>query len=259
LLWLGRSILAFQDMVIALRKLALTSLICLILAATAGCASKRLSEANLPVDLNWTAEDYKYRLSAGDELGLRFVLNPDLNSQVTIGSDGRGVFPLVQGVKLAGLTVEEANATLSKAYSSYLRKPIVELLIYNYLGGNAYVAGEVKLPGMRNIHGELSVTQVINDVGGFTDAAKVVRVILLRRRPGPEGHYRVLMKLVNVNGIYQGKIDQDVRVLPGDVIYVPRSNIAEVDRIVRQYITNVLPFSTNYQLNTQGLLNPAIR
>jgi protein involved in polysaccharide export with SLBB domain len=241
-----------------LPRLALTLLIGTVLAATAGCASKSLSQADLPVDLNWTADDYKYRLSAGDELGLRFVLNPDLNSQVTVGSDGRGVFPLIQGIKLSGMTVEEANAALTKAYGSYLRRPMVELLIYNYLGGNAYVAGEVKSPGMRVIRGELSVTQVINDVGGFTDAAKVDRVVLLRRRPGPEGHYKVLMKQVNVNALLHGASDQDVRVLPGDVIYVPRSNVAEVDRIVRQYITSAIPFSTNYQLNSQGVFNTIV-
>lgn len=242
-----------------MRRTALLPLVCALFMAVAGCASNRLSQADLPVDLNWTADDYKYRLSPGDELGLRFVLNPDLNAQVTIGADGRGVFPMVQAVKLAGLTVEEADALLSKEYARHIRKPMVELLIYNYLGGNAYVAGEVKLPGMRNIHGEMSVTQVINDVGGFTETAKMDRVVLLRRRPGADGRYRVLMKLINVKALYNGSIDQDVRVLPGDVIYVPRSSVAEVDRIVRQYITQALPFSLNYQLNSNGVIGAAIR
>jgi len=42
---------------------------------------------------DWSDSDYRYRISAGDELSLRFLLNPDLNTGVLVGPDGRGVFP----------------------------------------------------------------------------------------------------------------------------------------------------------------------
>jgi protein involved in polysaccharide export with SLBB domain len=134
---------------------------------------------------------------------------------------------------------------LSKVYAKYLRSPIVEMLIYNYASGQVYVAGEVKLPGARAIRGEMTVAQVINDVGGVLETSRQDKVVLLRHRK--DG--RVLMRTVDLRALYRGKIDEDVRVLPGDVIFVPRSQIVEVDRIVRQYITNVLPFTMNYNLN----------
>ena len=201
--------------------------------------------ARLPVDRVWSADDYKYRLSPGDELGVRFLLSPDLNAQVTVGPDGRGVFPLISGLSVAGLTVEEADAALAHAYGAYLRKPIVELSIYNYVGGQIYVAGEVKTPGARSIHGQTSITQAIADVGGLADTAKAGRVALLRRRPNGQ----VLMRVVDIAAILSGRAKDDILLLPGDVVFVPRSSIAEVDRIVRQYITNVLPFSAVYQIN----------
>jgi hypothetical protein len=68
---------------------------------------------------------------------------------------------------------------------------------------------------------------------------------LLRRRPNGQ----VLLRVVDINAILAGRAKDDVVLLPGDVVFVPRSSIAEVDRIVRQYITNVLPFSAVYQLN----------
>jgi protein involved in polysaccharide export with SLBB domain len=98
--------------------------ICVLLLAGA-CGTARTA-APLPVETAWSADDYKYRIGAGDELGIRFPLNPDLNFQLTVGPDGRGAFPLISATKVAGLTVEEANATLSKAFGAYLSVPIVE-------------------------------------------------------------------------------------------------------------------------------------
>jgi len=67
----------------------------------------------------------------------------------------------------------------------------------------------------------------------------------LRRRPNG----RVLLRQVDVKAILAGRSDEDMQLLPGDVVFVPRSSIAEVDRIVRQYITGVLPFNIDYQAN----------
>ena len=201
--------------------------------------------ARLPVEQSWTPEDFKYRLSPGDEVGVRFLLSPDLNAQVTIGPDGRAVLPLVASVKIAGLTVEQADAVMAQAYASYLRKPYVELMVYTYAGGQVYVAGEVKTPGARPIKGQVSIVQAIQDGGGFLDTAKVDSVVLLRRRPSGQ----VLMRRVDVKAILAGRTADDVLLMPGDVVFVPRSSIAEVDRIVKQYITGVIPLNLDYQLN----------
>ncbi len=199
------------------RLFALLS-ICGLLTLEA-CATREQALAQLPLEHDWTAEDYKYRIGPGDELGLRLILNPDMNSQVTVGADGRGIFPLVGPVPIAGLTVEEATAMLTKNYGAYLRNPATEMLIYNYASAQVFVAGEVKLPGARQVRGTMTVAQVINDSGGFLPTAGMNNVVLLRhRRDG-----RVLMRKVNVLALYKGKSDEDIRVLPGDVVFVPRS------------------------------------
>jgi protein involved in polysaccharide export with SLBB domain len=220
-----------------------------------GCASvssklpgNHVDTASL-VDTAWNEEDYEYRLSAGDELGIRFPVNPDLNAQVSVGPDGRAVFPLVASVKLAGLTVSEANARLSKVYETVLRNPVVNVVIYAYGGGQVYVAGEVRMPGARAIRGEYSVMRAVMESGGFQNTARVRKVVLLRRRP-TDG--KVLMRTIDVDGALNGAVGMDMRVLPGDVVFVPRSTIAEVDRIVQQYVTNALPFTMNYQLNNNN-------
>lgn len=237
-----------------MRRLLIVTIACMLV----GCASTSSKHAESHVDIAtladtaWNADDYEYRLSAGDELGIRFPVNPDLNGQVSVGPDGRAVFPLVTSVKLAGLTVSEANARLSEVYANVLRNPVVNVVIYAYGGGQVYVAGEVRQPGARNIRGEYSVMRAVMESGGFEVTARTNKVVLLRRRP-TDG--TVLMRTLNVKSALKGVPGEDMRVLPGDVVFVPRSKIAEVNRVVQQYITNSLPFTMNYQINDGSNIN----
>jgi polysaccharide export outer membrane protein len=200
-----------------------------------------------PVYGEWTDEDYHYRIGPGDELALRFDVNPDLNTQVTVGPDGRGVFPLISAVKVEGMTVEEANNALTSAYASALRQPAVETLISTYGAAQIYVGGEVREPGVHPIKGELTVGQAVMTAGGFQPTARSGKVVIIRQRPGDR---RLLMRVVDVKDILSsGQDGVGFAVLPGDLVFVPRSRIAEVDLFVQQYITSVLPFSTGVSYN----------
>lgn len=196
----------------------------------------------------WSDSDYRYRIGPGDELALRFLLNPDLNGPVIVGPDGRGVFPLVSSVKVANLTADEANAALTAAYGAILRKPQVEVLITAYGSSQIYVGGEVREPGVHPLKGQLTTAQAIMTAGGLLPTARTGRVVVLRQRPDGQ----LLMKEVDLKAyLTKGRGETDFAVLPGDLVFVPRSKIAEVDLFVDQYINGVLPFSRSvgYSIN----------
>lgn len=194
----------------------------------------------------WTSEDYRYRINAGDELALRFLVNPDLNTTVMVGPDGRGVFPLISAQAVAGLTAEEANIALTNAYAQVLRAPHVEALIATYGSSQVYVGGEVRDPGVKPIKGQLTVAQAVMSAGGFQETARTGKVVLIRQRPGDP---RLLMRTIDVRATLAGQGDAAFAVLPGDLIFVPRSAIAEVNLFIRQYVTGALPFNFNYSIN----------
>ena len=194
----------------------------------------------------WTAEDYRYRIGPGDELAVRFLLNPDLNTSVRVGPDGRGVFPLVSGQGVAGMTPEQAGNALTRAYGSVLRNPQVETLISTYGASEIYVSGEVREPGVKPLKGQISVAQAVVAAGGFQETARTGKVVVLRQRPGDP---RLLMRTVDVRAAMKGGDSGDFPILPGDLIFVPRSAIAEVNLFIRQYVTGALPFSFNYSIN----------
>ncbi|WP_158272206.1 MULTISPECIES: polysaccharide biosynthesis/export family protein [unclassified Caulobacter] len=194
----------------------------------------------------WTPDDYRYRIGPGDELAVRFLLNPDLNASVLVGPDGRGVFPLVSGQGVAGMTPEQAAAALTRAYGSVLRNPQVETLITSYGSSQIYVSGEVREPGIKPLKGQISVAQAVVAAGGFQETARTGKVVVLRQRPGDP---RLLMRTVDVRAALKGADGGDFPILPGDLIFVPRSAIAEVNLFIRQYVTGALPFSFNYSIN----------
>ena len=187
---------------------------------------------------DWSDSDYRYRISAGDELSLRFLLNPDLNTGVQVGPDGRGVFPLISSVKVAEMTVEEANGLLSQAYSQILRRPDVQVMITTYGSSQVYVGGEVRTPGVYPIRGQLTPAQAVMMAGGLATTARLGKVAIIRQRPNGQ----MLMKEVDLQAyLTKGQGFGPFTILPGDLIFVPRSSIAEVDRFVDQYITGLLP------------------
>jgi protein involved in polysaccharide export with SLBB domain len=197
----------------------------------------------------WRDEDYRYRIGAGDEIALRFMLNPDLNTAVVIGPDGRGVFPMIGSFKLTGLTAEEADRALTAAYGSVLRNPQVEALVTTYSSAQIYVGGEVKEPGVKTIKGQITITQAIMAAGGFSDAAKTGKVVVLRQNPGDP---RPRMRVVNVGAVLHGGDGGDALLTPGDVVFAPRSSIGEVDLFVKQYMTDLIPFSFSYGFSANG-------
>ncbi len=191
----------------------------------------------------WTASDYLYEVMPGDELSLNFFVNPDLNTRVVVGPDGRGVFPLVSGVSVAGHTPEVVSQILTDAYGSILRNPQVEALVATYGASQVYVGGEVRTPGVHPLRGRINVAQAIVAAGGFQDTAKSGKVAVLRRRVADN---RLLVRYVDVKALLRGQPGDDFQILPGDLVFVPRSNIAEVNLFVRQYLNGVLPFNFGF-------------
>jgi len=79
--------------------------------------------------------------------------------------------------------------------------------------------------------------------GGFLPTARTGKVVVIRQRPGDR---QLLMRVLDEKDLLErGQSYGGFAVLPGDLVFVPRSSIAEVDLFVQQYITGVLPFSTS--------------
>ena len=194
--------------------------------------------------------DALYRIGPGDQLTVRFLVNPDMDAQVVVGPDGRGVFPLISSVAVAGLTVPEANQALQQAYGQVLRNPQLETLVTQYNAAQVFVGGEVREPGAYPLKGDVNASRAVMIAGGLLPTAGTGKIIVIHGT-GQDG--RPIMRVVDLKlAIQRGDQARDPLIQPGDLVFVPRSSIAEADLFVQQHITNIVPFGTSvgYTINS---------
>ncbi|HLK10828.1 MAG TPA: polysaccharide biosynthesis/export family protein [Candidatus Binatia bacterium] len=178
-----------------------------------------------------------YRIRVGDTLGIRFYKTPELNVDVPVRSDGKISISPAGDVEAAGLEPEELAKTLSELYAKELENPRVTVVVQSF-GGTVYVGGEVKTPAGEPFTTGLTALQAVEAAGGFTVTAKLDNVILIRREPQGYKGYKLAL-----DDVLSGKdVAADVRLEPGDVVFVPRTKIADVDTFVDQYFRQLLPF-----------------
>ncbi len=91
------------------------------------------------------------------------------------------------------------------------------------------VLGEVKSPKMIIVKGKLALVEAVTEAGGFTDNAVQSSVIVLRGELGAMKGYRVDMSRI----FKKADIGLNIELEPGDIVYVPRSFIADLERFLR--------------------------
>jgi protein involved in polysaccharide export with SLBB domain len=192
-----------------------------------------------------------YKLGPGDEISITFPLNQELNHDGPIGPDGRFTMTLVGSLYLAGDTVDEATLAIANALreNKIVSDARPSLTIRHY-AASVYVGGEVKLPGMLQLAAGMDAFQAIIAAGGLLDTAKTKKIAIIRR--SPDGH--ALISYLDLRAYMRGEAIGHIPLEARDVIFVPKSSVAEADRWVDQYLNKLLPFgrNLNYQLGSYG-------
>jgi len=187
----------------------------------------------------------EYRIQVGDQLDIKFFYNPELNEQVTVRPDGRISLQLVHEVMVAGLTPSELTQRLKQKYAPELKKPEIAVIVRSFGAYKIYVDGEVNKSGMFPIVGYMTVLQAISQAGGMKDTARTSEVVIIRRGEfnKPLAFQLNLRKVVDSTDM-----SQDIALQPFDIVYVPKSAIANVNTWVDQYIRKNIPidFSTGF-------------
>ena len=154
--------------------------------------------------------------------------------------DGRVSLPLLGEVTMAGRTVEEMHEEVSNRYRDIFRYIEVSINVTSSFERRVTVLGEVARPGMFPLSGSLTIPQALALAGGLLESAQPKNVYVVRRNPDDSylGLKVNLMPKEPREGMGAG-----IELLPRDIVVVPKSGIAKVDKWVDQYIRKVLPFN----------------
>jgi len=195
-----------------------------------------------------TRTDPVYLLAPGDRLELTVYSAPELSRELVVNPDGRLRLPLIDAIPAAGRSPEEVESLARQAYSGQLVRPDIDLLVTEFTSQQVFVGGAVTSPGLFDLPGQIDPFQALILAGGRTDTARAREVFVMRRLPG--GELKTAVFDIDA-GIRDPQLAEWGPLQRFDVVYVPRSAIANQNRFIQQYIRNALPiqFSLFYDIS----------
>lgn len=225
---------------------------CLVaLTLVTGCSSMSKDIPPAPQNVMPIAQIAKelppYRIQVGDSLELKMLLNPELEEQVTVRPDGLISTAVAQNVPAFGLTPEELQKDLNDRYTSHLSNPNIAVIVKSFAPTRVYVLGEVNNPGEYiSVGPNLTLLQALARAGGVKNTAKTGSVLITRRGSGEKPEVYLADYDEATSGYQPGA---DVRLAAYDVVFIPRTNIADVYVGYEQYIKQFLntSVSASYQ------------
>jgi len=108
-----------------------------------------------------------------------------------VNKNGEIELPLVHTIKVAGLTVEEAEKVIQKAITPFVKEPLVTLYISNF---KVTVIGDVGHPTVLNITTDnVSIPQALSLAGDITASGKRDNILLIREINGERKYVNIDM------------------------------------------------------------------
>lgn len=203
-----------------------------------------LQAASAPAPQAEASNNPTYVVGPTDVLTIRVLGEPDLTNNYTVDADGTITFPFLQRVPVAGRTMKEIEALITKLLDGdYIRKPQVSATIATYRSRSIFVLGEVKQPGRYTIEGQTTLLEVIAQAGSFTVTAGPT-MNLLRYKEGISGvvagtpvspgdpRAAEVMK-IDLEDLREGRLRANVILQDGDTLFVPQADLFYVTGFVR--------------------------
>ncbi|ABF42312.1 polysaccharide export protein [Candidatus Koribacter versatilis Ellin345] len=194
-----------------------------------------------PADAAQSAERSAIRIGAGDKLEVVTYRVPELTLRTQVGSNGDVKFPLVGELKMAGLTVSEAQTKIADALvaQGYVLNPQVTIVVTEYATQGVSVLGEVSQPGIYPFFGPHRLTDVLSAAGGLT--VKAGQTITLIHKADPDNKISLDIPRDLAHS------PNNVEVFPGDTIIVSKAGVVyvvgEVNRPGGFLLENNMPIS----------------
>jgi polysaccharide export outer membrane protein len=163
-----------------------------------------------------------YIIGPGDGLTIFVWGNPDLSSSIVVRPDGRINSPLVEDLQASGKTPTELGRDIEKLLSSFVRTPIVTVIMSDFIGRfseQIRVVGEAAEPQVLSYKENMSLLDVMIAVGGLTEFAAGNGSTLVRTANGKTKQFRVRLDDL----LKDGDIGANVQMLPGDILIIPES------------------------------------
>lgn len=161
---------------------------------------------NMPTPAN-------YRLGAGDNVVIEVWGASQQTINSTISADGTVTIEGVGPIRIAGMTVSQANNALKSKMGTYYKDSNIQLTVHDTRTVQVQVLGEVKTPGTYTISSLSTAFNALYSAGGISDVGSLRDIKVYRAG-------KVLAKIDVYDYIFNGNASGDVRLQDNDVVVV---------------------------------------
>jgi polysaccharide export outer membrane protein len=203
-------------------SLLLTGWVLAMSLASGGCAVVDQIKGHEDAPAAGSSSDYNYIIGPGDSLNVFVWRNPELSSTVSVRPDGKFTTPLVEDLKASGKTPSALAREIEKKLGEYIRDPLVTVTVGSFVGEykeQVRVVGQATKPAAIPYRKDMTVLDVMIDVGGLTEFAAGNRASIVRMSGNGHEQYRVRLDDL----IKGGDIDANVAMQPGDIVIIPEA------------------------------------
>ena len=148
--------------------------------------------------------------------------NQGTNTEFLVQYDGTLKLPMVDYVKISGLTLLQADSVLQTLYAKYYVEPFVRTTVTNNrvfvlgaVGGANGSGGQV----ITMLNDNMNILEVIAQAGGMSPTARVQNIKIIRDYM----NHDPIVQLVDLSTI-EGMRQASLNVEPNDVIYIEPNN-----------------------------------
>jgi polysaccharide export outer membrane protein len=218
------------------RQGARSGVLTLCIIVLGACASPK-EGAGLPSSSNYgsqstSPETYNYLIGPGDSVQIFVWRNPEVSQAVTVRPDGKISTPLVEDLLASGKTPTQLARDLEKALETYIRQPIVTVIVAGGIGpyseqirvvgqvggSSSGEGGQTSKPQAIAYKEKMTLLDVMVVVGGLGQFADGNNTNLVRMVDGKQKEYEV-----RLDDLLNGDITANVDMLPGDILIVPEA------------------------------------
>jgi polysaccharide biosynthesis/export protein len=178
--------------------------------------------------------------------GLTAPGRPGSVYEATISMDGKAVFPHLGYVQLVGLTPQEISRVIKDGYRA--RLPGVETLVGISGGASKFltVLGEMRKPGSFPVEGTVSLTTALGLAEGWLPSSHLSDIVVIRRIQN-----KLVISKQDLNADLLSA--SEIQIGGGDLVFVPRSAITDINVFVDQYLRKNVPIPVGVSIPFPGL------
>jgi len=165
-----------------------------------------------------------------DVLAIQVFDQADLGGRYTVEADGTFTFPLIGRVKAGGMSLRAFEAELKRRLADgYFRNPQVSVGVEQYRSQRIFVMGEVRTSGPVPLTGGMTLIEALARAGSTLPSASG-EVAVVRAPDGakaapvlPGQEAAAVVFRVNIRDLEAGALKQNIALMDGDTIFVPRA------------------------------------